>query len=224
MFSFQLGVTAPEEEEASSVESVALPEDVKAKLQEILQLLNQDISQLVQDAEPIRIILKSLKGDLPEFLEEALHPAAYIESHQISVLKAQKRLSDRLHQEQMIKQRDDLKNLVETTRGKIASLTQSKADMEQFKRDLEVKRECLIKELEQVNQEIADVYNKLSQLPTALQQLEAEKQEQARQTYQLHKSIKTIPDSAEADIKEIQDADDIRLRAISVIQNALESS
>jgi len=42
--------------------------------------LNQDIGQLFQDAEPIRTILKSLKGTLPESLEEALHPAAYIES------------------------------------------------------------------------------------------------------------------------------------------------
>ena len=65
--------------------------------------------------------------------------------------------------------------------------------------------------------------NKLSQLPTALQQLEAEKQEQARRTYQLHKSIKAIPGSAEADIQEIQKADDIRLHAISVIQNTLGS-
>jgi hypothetical protein len=86
-------------------------------------LLNQDIGQLVQDTKPIRIILKSLKGTLSECLEEALHPATYIESHQISVLKAWKHLSDRLHQEQTIKQRDDLKNLVETTRGKIVSLT-----------------------------------------------------------------------------------------------------
>ena len=93
--------------------------------------------------------------------------------------------------------------------------------MEQSERDLEAKRERLIKELEHVNQEIADVDNRLSQLPTALQQLEAEKQEQARQTYQLHKSIKTVPGSTEADIQEIQIADDIRLRAISVIQNAL---
>ena len=137
--------------------------------------MNQDIGQLVQDAELICIILKSLKGTLSESLDEALHPTAYIESHQISVLKAQKRLSDRLHQEQTIKQRDDLKNLVETTHGKIASLTQSKADMEQSKRDLEVKRERLIKELEQVNQEIAIVDNRLSQLPSALQQLEAKK-------------------------------------------------
>jgi len=109
-----------------------LSEETKAKIQEILQLLNQDIGQLVQDAEQIRAILKSLRGVLPESMEEALHPAAYIESYQISVIKAQKRLSDP-HQEQMIKQRDDLKSLVETTRGKIISLSQSKADMEQSK-------------------------------------------------------------------------------------------
>ena len=71
-----------------------MSEETKAKLQEILQLLNQDIGQLVQDAEPIHIILKALKGTLPESLEAALHPAAYIESHQILVLKAQKRLYD----------------------------------------------------------------------------------------------------------------------------------
>ena len=93
-------------------------------------MLNRDIGQLVQDVELIRTILRSLKGTLPESLKEALHPAAYIESHQILVLKAQKRLSDRLHQKQTIKQRDDLKNLVETTRGKIVSLTQSKVNME----------------------------------------------------------------------------------------------
>jgi len=76
-----------------------LSEETKAKIQEILQLLNQDIGQLVQDAEQIRAILKSLRGVLPESMEEALHPAAYIESYQISVIKAQKRLSDQLHQE-----------------------------------------------------------------------------------------------------------------------------
>ena len=130
---------------------------------------------MVQDVEPIHTILKSLRGVLPESLEEALDPAAYIESHQIPVIKAQKRLFDRLHQEQTIKQRDDLKNLVEATRGKIVSLTQSKTDMEQSKRDLEGKREHLIKDLEQVSQEIADVGARLTQLPSALQQLEIEK-------------------------------------------------
>ena len=72
----------------SLVESTPLSVDIKAKLQEILQFLNQDIGQLVRDADPIRLILKSLKGNLPESLEEALNPAAYIESHQIPVLRA----------------------------------------------------------------------------------------------------------------------------------------
>ena len=72
----------------SLVESTPLSVDIKAKLQEILQFLNQDIGQLVRDADPIRLILKSLKGNLPEALEEALNPAAYIESHQIPVLRA----------------------------------------------------------------------------------------------------------------------------------------
>ena len=95
--------------------------------------------------------------------------------------------------------------------------------MEQSKRDLEAKQERLAKELEQVDQEIADVDSWLSQLPSALQQLNAEKHEQANQTYQLHKSLRPILGSAEADEKEIQQADDIRLRVIAVIQSALGS-
>ena len=147
-----------------------------------MELLNQDIGQLVQDAESICLILKSLNGSLPESLEEVLNPTEYIESHQIPVLMAQKRLTDRLHQEQTIKQRDDLKKLMEATRKMIDSLTQSKAEMEQSKRNLEARRELIAKELEQVDQEIADVANRLSQFPSALQQLKAEKQEQARQS------------------------------------------
>ena len=140
MFSFQIGVIAPEEEETTSAESAALPENVKVKLQEILQLLNQDISQLVQDAEPIRAILKSLKGQLPEPIEEALIPAAFIESRQVQVLRAQKRLANRLQQEQAIKRRDDIKSLVDSTWAKIDSLTQSKAELEKIESSLEARR------------------------------------------------------------------------------------
>jgi len=103
------------------------------------------------------------------------------------------------------------------TRRKIISLTQTKVEMEQSKRHLEAKRDRLSKELEQVDQEIADVNNKLPQLPSALQQLEAEKNEQARQVYQLHKSLQPIPGSAKADNKEVHEADNIRLRAIMAI-------
>ena len=76
---------------------------------------------------PIRIILMSLKDQLLESIKEALIHAAFIESHQVQVLRAQKWLADRLQQEQIIKKTDDLKSLMDSTRAKIDSLTQSRA-------------------------------------------------------------------------------------------------
>jgi len=125
MFSFQIGV-ASQEEEPSSAESAGLSEDIKARLQEILQFLNKDIGKLVQDAKPIHVILKSLEGQLPEPIEEALIPIAFIESHRVQVVRSQKCLADRLQQEQIMKQRDDLKGLVESARSEIELLSRSK--------------------------------------------------------------------------------------------------
>ena len=89
MFSFQIGATSEEEgEEAASAESAAISDEVKAKLQETLQFLNQDNGQLVKDAKPIRAVSQAI--------EEALTPAAFIESHRMQFLKAQRQLADRL--------------------------------------------------------------------------------------------------------------------------------
>jgi hypothetical protein len=42
--------------------AVILPDEVNAKLTEVLPLMNHDIGQLVQDAEPIRAIFKQIQG------------------------------------------------------------------------------------------------------------------------------------------------------------------
>ena len=102
MFSFQIAA-ALQEEEPSSAESAVLPEGIRIKLREILSFLNQNIGQLVRDAEPIRAVLKSLEGQLPKPIEEALIPATFIDSHQVQVLRAQKCLTDCLQQEQIAK-------------------------------------------------------------------------------------------------------------------------
>ena len=70
--------------------------EVRAKLQESLQFLNQDIGQLVKNAQPICAILEELEGKLPKSIEEALTPAAFIESHCAQFRKAQKQPADRL--------------------------------------------------------------------------------------------------------------------------------
>ena len=99
LFSFQIGATFQEGEEATSADPVILSDEIKAKLQESLQFLNQDISQLIKNAQLIRTILEELEGKLPESIEDVLTPAAFIESHHAQFHKAQKQLANRLQQE-----------------------------------------------------------------------------------------------------------------------------
>ena len=163
-------------------------------------MLNQDIGQLVRDAKPIHEILETLEGQLPDPIEEALILAAYIESHRVQVLKAQKRLSDLLQQDQAAKKRDDLKNLVDSTSGnKIDSLDQSQVNREQKKTELIAKSDRLQEELNQVIHEIVAVDKDLSQIPSTIEALKKERQEQALQAYLLHKNIQSIPGSADED-------------------------
>jgi len=66
--------------------------------------------------------LEELESKLPEPIEEALIPTAFIESHRAEFNKAQKQLADRLQQEEIIKQRDNFKALAESAIGEIKSL------------------------------------------------------------------------------------------------------
>lgn len=222
LFSYPIG-DVPEEEEASSAQSAKISDPIKVKLQEILLLLNQDIGQLVQDAEPIRNILKGLRNQLPESVEDALIPAAFIESQQPRISKAQKRLADHSKQERIVKEKEQFMTHAEATRNQIGVLNRCQARIQKSIQDLKVKREILLKELEEVNRAIIEEKSCLHRLPLDIQQLKREKQEYSRQAYRLHKSIQPIPGSTDEDQKEIQEVDQIRLRAMNAIQNLLDS-
>ena len=145
MFSFQIGAISQEEgEETTSADSTALSDEAKAKLQETLQFLNQDISQLVKNTQPIRAILEELEGKLPESIEDALTPVAFIETHRAQFNKAQKQLADRLQQEEIIKQRNDFKALAESAIGEIKSLNDTQASILRNKATLEAKHDRLL--------------------------------------------------------------------------------
>ena len=110
---------------------------------------------------------------------------------------------------------------MDSSRNEINSLNCSQPDLQKTKGKLEAKRDRLLQGPDQVNQEIDVVNNELSQVQKSIEKLEKEKQERAHQAYQLHKSIQPIPGSAEDDNRAIQEADEIRLRAMNVIQNSL---
>ena len=107
-------------------------------------------------------------------IEEALSPAAFIESHRVQVLRAQRQLADRLQQEEIAKQRDNSKARAESTCAEIKFLNDAQATLQRKKAELESKRDHLLQELNRVSQEIDTVDNDLSQILLAITRLEGE--------------------------------------------------
>ena len=86
---------------------------------------------------------------------------------------------------------------------------------------MEAERDHLLQELNRVNQAIDIVDHDLSQIPPAITKLQEDKQKYARQAYQLHKSLQLISSSSADNNQVIANIDQIRLRAIKVIREAL---
>ena len=103
-----------------------------------------------------------MEGKLSKSIKEVLTPAAFIESHRVQVLKAQKQLADRLQQEEIIGQRDKSKALVDSVCDEIKSLNNTQAAIRRYKAELEAKCDRLLQELSKVNQAIDTADHDLS--------------------------------------------------------------
>jgi len=89
--------------------------------------------------------------------------------------------------------------------------------------DLSAKREALLAELKQVEEALSQAQQEEGQLPEMIKTLEQERNVQASKALQMKKKLKLVEGSANEDIKEIEEADQIRLRAISAIQALLNA-
>jgi len=89
--------------------------------------------------------------------------------------------------------------------------------------DLSAKREALLVELKQVEEALSQAQQEESQLPEVIKTLEEERIIQARKALQMKKKLMLVEGSADEDMKEIKEADQIRLRAISTIQALLNT-
>jgi chromosome segregation ATPase len=87
--------------------------------------------------------------------------------------------------------------------------------------DLSTRREALLAELKQVEEALTQAQQEESQLCDTLKTLQQERNIQARKALQMKKKLKPVEGSADEDIREIEEADQIRLRAISTIQALL---
>ena len=114
-----------------------------------------------------------------------------------------------------------VKHLADENHKSIGILKSSGDVLKQKISGLSAKREALLAELKQVEEALSQAQQEESQLPETIKTLEQERNVQARKALQMKKKLQPVEGSANEDMKEIEEADQIRLRAISTIQALL---
>jgi len=144
-----------------------------------------------------------------------------LESRQLQYQKAAQRLADRAIHAQLSEEVMKVKHLADEKHKSIGILKSSRDMLKQKISDLSAKREALLAELKQVEDALSQAQQEESQLPKTIKTLEQERNVQARRALQMKKKLKQVEGSADEDIKEIEEADQVGLRAISDIQALL---
>ena len=114
-----------------------------------------------------------------------------------------------------------VKRIADEKHKSIGILQSSGDTLKQNISDLSARREVLLAELKQVEEALNQAQQEESQLPEMLKTLQQERNIQARKALHMKKKLKPVEGSADEDIREIEEADQIRLRAISTIQALL---
>jgi uncharacterized coiled-coil DUF342 family protein len=184
-------------------------------------LLQQDTAQLVDDSDPAKVIFKTIRGQVPANIEEALFPATQLESRQLQYQRVAQCIADRAAQTQLKEEMLQLKQTADEKYKNISSLKTSGAEIKQKISDLSANRMALLAELKDVEAALSHAKQEESQLPDTIKALQQERNIQARKALAVKKKLRPVEGATDEDIKEIEKADQIRLRAISAIQSLL---
>ena len=180
--------------------------EFKSKLEDLLCLLQQDTSQLVDDSDPTKALFKTLRGQDPTNVEEVLFQTAHLESRQLQYQKATQCLADRATQAQLKDEMLQVKHVADDKHKSIGYLQASGAELKQKISHLLAKREALLAKLKQVEEALTQAKQEESQLPDMIKGLQQERDSQASKALLMKKKLKPVEDSADEDTKEIEEA------------------
>jgi len=144
----------------------------------------------------------------------------HLESRQLQYQKATQRLADRAAYAQLTEEVMQVKRIADEKHRSIGILQSSGDGLKQKISDLSARREALLAELKQVEEALTQAQQEQNQLPEMLKTLQQERNIQARKALQM-KKLKPREGFADEDIREIEEANQIRLRTISTIQALL---
>jgi len=155
--------------------------------------------------------------------EEVLFQATHLESRQLQYQRAVHRLADRAAQAQLSEEMMKVKLLADEKHKNIGTLESSRDVLKLKISDLSAKGEALLAKLKQVEEALSQAQQEENQLPEAIKLLEQERNVHGRKALQMKKKLKPVEGSADDDVKEIEEANQIRLRAISAVQALLNT-
>lgn len=210
-----------EEVQSATTQLTIITDNLKTKLRELRPFLQQDIASLVQSAEPIRTIFSAIQDQLPAALEETLLPAAHIEILRPRYIQACRRLADRNAQEQSVQEFEETKTSANILNAQIKTLTERRPDIVAEIDRLKQRKAELSKELRAVEASLKVEEENLKQLPHVIEELRKKRDADAKKALKLRKNTTPIEGSADADRKEIEEIDSVRLRALSAIDSVL---
>ncbi|XP_072146303.1 uncharacterized protein [Setaria viridis] len=211
LFSFAVAVSDDEEVASCQITLSSIPEGVRAKLQNMHTLHQENIGQLAEDAEPIRQIFNEIKGQVPEDAEEVPTPAAYIKTMQVPVFRALRHMADHSKLEMVHQEEESYKHHAQEVHQQIGLLETSRPSIVNAIDRLKRRRGELAKEMELVVKAITAEEKKLEDLPTVIVDLKQERQSLAHEAIRLHRNTPKVPGSADDDQRVLDAADQVRL-------------
>ena len=220
IFGFDTSEFVPDDDEITS-QPPSVSEQLKNKLKEIADRLEASINSLVTDNGPVRARISEIQDQLSIELINALTPAIYLESYQIQVTKARQRIYDRqaFSHRQAALETDTAaakqkKEELDSTSASLSTLSANLEKLEKHKAELEA---LLVK----VNEEISTTRQKIADHPQAIFAKREQVTAAILHARSLHKELKPVDGTDVDDIALINEADQIRLRAINAINNFL---
>lgn len=192
--------------------------DNQARLEELASLLSKDISILVQDADQIRDLLDLIDQDIPADSRTVLSSAAQLDDFFASVRRANKNIASRSSlqnsRESKKKEIKDLRTHLQTAKNSLSMLEPELQAMEEEKLKLE-------NQLAELNVKIQSHKAQLSNLPPSIETTTSRISSAIKEDLQLKAKLLKIQSSEEEDRKVLDDADQIRAKAMDVVSRLL---
>jgi chromosome segregation ATPase len=162
-------LTAKKGDEASLGQD--LSEENRAKLKEILSLLQGDIQDQVRDVYLLEEVLESINQELPDDIKASLEPISQLDNHFAAVRRALKNQSSRPALEQ---RRTKAKQFVKESQDQIQSNKELLAELQPALELKIIRKTALEAELKNLTAEIEADKKKIAELPGLTEKIQKE--------------------------------------------------